>query len=188
MNRSFQSSVGLFSLAGLGLLSLAAASQRAEAAGREDEKVIVNSIGMKLALIPEGKFQMGSPETEAERDEKETLHEVSITRPFFMGVYPVTQSQWLKVTGKATTSRFREKKGGGPDYPIENMVFDEAIDFCNRLNALPAEKQAGRTYRLPTEAEWEYALPGRDHDPLPLWKIALQQASQLQRQLSLRRG
>jgi formylglycine-generating enzyme required for sulfatase activity len=100
---------------------------------------------------------MGSPETEAERESKELQHEVTITRPFYMGVHEVTQGQWQKVTAKASRSRFNASNGGGPDHPAENVQWDEAVDFCNRLSALPAEKKAGRTYRLPTEAEWEYA-------------------------------
>lgn len=122
-----------------------------------DEKLITNSVGMKLALIPAGKFQMGSPDTEADREDKELLHEVEITRPFHLGVHAVTQAEWQKVIGKASQSRFRVAPEGGPDHPVENIIFDEAVDFCKRLTALEAEKKAGRAYRLPTEAEWEYA-------------------------------
>jgi formylglycine-generating enzyme required for sulfatase activity len=124
---------------------------------------------MKLAPIPAGKFQMGSPASEAERDENESQHEVEITKPFWMGVYEVTQSEYAKVMGKSRVegakvhnsrnhgSRFHAKAGGGPDHPVENIRWNHAVEFCNRLSAQPAEKKAGRSYRLPTEAEWEYA-------------------------------
>ncbi|HEV3082696.1 MAG TPA: formylglycine-generating enzyme family protein, partial [Gemmataceae bacterium] len=148
---------GLFFLPVLGLLSLPAASERSAAAAPEGEKAITNSIGMKLALIPAGKFQMGSPEAEVDREDKELQHEESITKPFYMGVYEVTQGEWEKVTGKASPSLFHAKKGGGPDHPVENLRWYDAVDYCQKLTALPEEKKAGRTYRLPTEAEWEYA-------------------------------
>jgi formylglycine-generating enzyme required for sulfatase activity len=135
------------------LVSLLALEDRIT--GREGEKVLTNSIGMKLAPIPEGKFTMGSPVTEEEREDKELPHEVSITKPFHMGVHEVTQRQFQTVM-KMNRSRFNAGGGGGPDHPAENVLWPEAVDFCNRLTALPEEKKAGRRYRLPTEAEWEY--------------------------------
>jgi formylglycine-generating enzyme required for sulfatase activity len=120
------------------------------------DKVITNSIGMKLTLIPAGKFVMGSPPSEAERDAEELQHEVVITRPFYLGVYEVTQEQYQKVMGK-NPSWFNDKRGGGPDHPVEQVRRREAIEFCQKLSELPAEMQAKRHYRLPTEAEWEYA-------------------------------
>jgi formylglycine-generating enzyme required for sulfatase activity len=125
---------------------------RSEDAGKE----ITNSLDMKLALIPAGKFVMGSPVTEAEREAGEDQHEVAITRPFYLGVYPVTQGQFEKVMGM-NPSFFQPSKGGSPDHPAEQVRWGAAQDFCRRLSALPEEKKAGRTYRLPTEAEWEYA-------------------------------
>jgi formylglycine-generating enzyme required for sulfatase activity len=119
-------------------------------------KVVTNSIGMKLAPIPAGKFLMGSPPTEAERDPEELQHEVVITRPFYLGVHEVTQGQYERVMGR-NPSFFSAKNGGGPDHPVEQMQWKEAVAFCAQMSALPAEKEAGRVYRLPTEAEWEYA-------------------------------
>ena len=157
MNRPILTYLALTSLTALGLLSLPVASERSEATALADDKVLINSIEMKLVLIPAGKFQMGSPETEAERETKELLHEVSISKPFYMGAYEVTQAEWQKVTGKASQALFDAKNGGGPDHPVENVKWYDMVDWCNRLSALPAEKKAGRTYRLPTESEWEYA-------------------------------
>jgi formylglycine-generating enzyme required for sulfatase activity len=125
-----------------------------------------NSIGMKLVLIPPGKFRMGSTPEEIEcfkrePDAGETLawvnvegpqHEVTITKPFFMGIYEVTQGQYEKVMGN-NPSYNKES----PDRPVEQVNLDDAVAFCKRLSGLPEERRAGRTYRLPKEAEWEYA-------------------------------
>ncbi len=124
--------------------------------GQDADKAITNSIDMKLAYIPAGKFLMGSPSSEPERDANELQHEVEISRPFYLGVYPVTQAQWLKVMPK-NPSHFDARNGGGPLYPVDQVRPAEAAEFCRKLSALPEEKKAGRVYRLPTEAEWEYA-------------------------------
>ena len=120
-------------------------------------KVITNSIGMKLARIPAGKFTMGSPRDEAERYASEIPHKVTITKPFYMGVYEVTQREFQRVLGRQRSAFFNKQRGGGPDHPIENIEWKNAAAFCRKLSSLPAERKAGRTYRLPTEAEWEYA-------------------------------
>jgi formylglycine-generating enzyme required for sulfatase activity len=128
-----------------------------ETPGEQDGgQVLTNSIGMKLAPIPAGKFLMGSPPSEEERDPEELLHEVVITRPFYLGVHEVTQGQYERIMGK-NPSFFSKKNGGGPDHPVEQVHWKEAVTFCEKLSALPAEKETGRVYRLPTEAEWEYA-------------------------------
>jgi formylglycine-generating enzyme required for sulfatase activity len=125
---------------------------------------IENSIGMRFALIPAGTFLMGSPETEEGHEADELLHEVRISRPFRMGIHEVTQAQYERVIG-SNPSAF---KAGGDEgtrvegldtsnFPVENVTWEEAAEFCRRLSALPEEQAAGRTYRLPTEAEREYA-------------------------------
>ena len=121
-------------------------------------KEITNSIGVKLVLIPKGTFMMGSPESEQGRYENETQHEVTISKDYYLGVYEVTQAQYEKVMGK-NLSYFQGAKVGNEnaDLPVENVSWDEAVKFCKKLSALPEEKKAGRVYRLPTEAEWEYA-------------------------------
>lgn len=119
---------------------------------------VSNSIGMKLARIPAGKFVMGSPKTEVERDREEMQHEVIITSSFHMGVYEVSQREYEKVMGKPRKGAvFNSNRGGGPDHPMENVTWKGAADFCKTLSSQPGERQAGRKYRLPTEAEWEYA-------------------------------
>jgi formylglycine-generating enzyme required for sulfatase activity len=119
---------------------------------------------MKLVLIPAGKFLMGSPATEAEREAGEEQHEVAITRPFYLGVYTVTQGQYAKVMGK-NPSFFQPNKSGSPDHPAEQVRWGEARAFCANLSALTEEKKAGRTYRLPSEAEWEYACRAGSSTP-----------------------
>jgi len=121
-------------------------------------KEITNSIGMKLVLIPKGTFMMGSPESEEGRQKDETQHEVTISKDYYLGVYEVTQAQYEKVMGK-NPSYFQGPKVGNEnaDLPVENVSWDAAVEFCKKLSDLPEEKKAGRVYRLPTEAEWEYA-------------------------------
>jgi formylglycine-generating enzyme required for sulfatase activity len=149
------------------LVALLLAVVPAAAQREESQKALTNSIGLKLVLIPAGKFQMGSPATEDEREDKELPHEVTISKPFYMGVYEVTQAEYAKGIGDREVdgqrnpwnngARFGKDQGGGPDHPMENVQWDQAAEFCKRLSALTEEKKAGRTYRLPTEAEWEYA-------------------------------
>ncbi len=112
---------------------------------------VTNSIGMKLRLIPAGEFMMGSPGTESGRSDNEIQHRVSITTPFYLGVTEVTQEQYQKVMG-SNPSKFK-----GPQNPVEQVNWSDAVEFCRKLSAMPAEKTAGHVYRLPTEAEWEYA-------------------------------
>jgi formylglycine-generating enzyme required for sulfatase activity len=122
----------------------------------EPPKVITNTIGMKLVLIPAGAFLMGSPESDkdAGNDEK-PQHRVWITQPFYLGATPVTQDQYRAVTG-ANPSHFKESD----DLPVECVSWDDAIAFCNALSELEKERLGGAYYRLPTETEWEYACRG----------------------------
>ena len=110
-----------------------------------------NSIGMKLVLIPAGEFVMGSPATEDGRASDEQQHRVRITQPIYLGAHEVTQAQYQQVIG-TNSSHFKDARN-----PVETVSWDDAVRFCHELSALPEEQAAGRTYRLPTEAEWEYA-------------------------------
>ena len=105
---------------------------------------VKNGIGMELILVPAGSFMMGSESGKA--DEK-PRHEVTISQPFYMGKYEVTQAQWQAVMG-SNPSNFK-----GDNLPVEQVSWDDAIAFIARLNA----QKDGYSYRLPTEAEWEYA-------------------------------
>lgn len=133
-------------------------------------KEITNSIGMKLVLIPKGSFTRGSPPSEEGSHDDERQHEVTITKDYYLGSHEVTQDQYLKVMG-VNPSKFqgdilaeRHPKTGrvvmdvdSSNYPVETITWLDAREFCKRLSKLPEEKKAGRVFRLPTEAEWEYA-------------------------------
>jgi uncharacterized protein (TIGR02996 family) len=127
-----------------------------------------NSIGMELVLLPAGSFWMGSPENERRRyGDESPRHEVEITRPFYLGIHLVTQGQYQRVmrvnpSAFAPTGR-RAEQVAELDHsvlPVDSVTWLDAVEFCCRLSALPAEKRAKRQYRLPTEAEWEYACRG----------------------------
>jgi formylglycine-generating enzyme required for sulfatase activity len=121
-------------------------------------KEITNSIGMKLVLVPKGTFMMGSPETEKGRQENETQHEVTISKDYYLGVYEVTQAEYQQVmTTNPSYFQGEKIKGDSSPHPVEQVSWNDAVEFCKRLSGLPEEKKAGRVYRLPTEAEWEYA-------------------------------
>ncbi len=129
------------------------------------QKVITNSIGMKLKLIPAGEFMMGSPENEEGRDEEgqdndELQHRVCITKPFYLGVYEVTQEQYERVMDK-NPSKFK-----GKDRPVEKVTWGDAMEFCRRLS-----QKEGKTYSLPTEAQWEYACRAGTTTPFASGKM-----------------
>lgn len=113
---------------------------------------ITNSLGMKLVPIQPDEFLMGTPaDSPFDSANEQFQHKVRITKPFFIGMHEVTQYQYEQVTGE-NPSYFK-----GPDLPVEHVSWSHAQRFSEKLTALPAESEAGRRYRLPTEAEWEYA-------------------------------
>jgi formylglycine-generating enzyme required for sulfatase activity len=125
-----------------------AQTQLAKSLGKLIESKIDLGKGVKLemVLIPAGKFMMGSPVSETGRRDIETQHEVTLTKPFYMGKYEVTQEQWQVIMG----SNPSEKKG--VKWPVGNVSWNDCQDFIRKLNA-----KTNGGYRLPTEAEWEYA-------------------------------
>ncbi len=133
--------------------------------GEEPPGALSNSIGMRLVPIRAGTFQMGSPPGEPGRGRDERQHEVMISGNYHMGAHEVTQSQFAKIMEGDNPSFFQgmamkkwfEKDTPTLDYPVESVTWFDAVKFCQRLSDIPAEKMAGRVYRLPTEAEWEYA-------------------------------
>jgi len=127
-------------------------------------QILTNSLGMEFSLVMPGSFEAGSPADEAERDEDENPHRVTIGRPYLIGRHEVTQAQYERVVG--TNPSWFSKGGGGAEavgdadtssFPVEQVSWDEAMEFCAKLAALPGEKAAGLAYRLPTEMEWEFA-------------------------------
>ena len=108
---------------------------------------IGNETTMEFVLIPAGEFDMGSPSTERDRDNDEgPVHRVKINKPFYIGKYEVTQQQYYMVA-KSKPSKFKQD-----DRPVENVSWEQAESFCKKLS-----KIKDGSFRLPTEAEWEYA-------------------------------
>lgn len=112
------------------------------------EKYQRNSMGMEFVLIRPGTFYMGTSVEGHPSKANEIHHEVTLTRPFYMQTTEVTVAQWRNVMGE----RFFGKKKGTPDMPVVKVSWQDCKEFIDKLNA----KGEG-TYRLPTEAEWEYA-------------------------------
>ena len=112
-----------------------------------------NELGMDFVWIPAGSFQMGSMASEADTDER-PVREVRISRGFWMGKYEVTQAQWERVMGSNPSSF----KACGSRCPVEDVSWHETRAFIEKFIALDAGR--GNRYRLPTEAEWEYAARG----------------------------
>jgi formylglycine-generating enzyme required for sulfatase activity len=130
----------------LGLAALAADLTPVEAG--EQERSIRNALGMEFVLVPGGQFVMGSPEDEAYRDPDELPHTVVLTKPFYLQDTEVTQGQWKSVMGSNPSSFPR----CGDRCPVDRVSWLDAQRFIEGLNQKGKEK-----YRLPTEAEWEYA-------------------------------
>src|SRR5262249_33420476 len=143
----------------------------------------VNDVGMKFELIQQGKFTMGSPEKETGRWRDEKQHDVELTKDFYLGVHTVTQKQFATIMGynpsyfskdgkggKDEVYEGDSKPGGGKekvkdfdhtlDFPVENVSWREAREFCHLLNQRDKKTLGGWTYALPTEAQWEYACRG----------------------------
>jgi len=134
---------------------------------------------LELEYIPAGTFMMGSPETEQDRDSDETLHQVTISKPFYMGKYPVTKAQWSRFVEVRSYRSEAETSGGAyfwtgnewkvdpkrnwknpgfdqcPGHPVVCVSWNDAQALINWLNGLGQSNLTG--LRLPTEAEWEYA-------------------------------
>jgi|GEM_PF-1415861 len=120
--------------------------------------MIGNSIGMTFAPIPAGRFMMGA-EDDADHvfvGDELPQHPVCITRPFFLSLFQVTQVEFLTVMGR-NPSYFNTTRKGSPSHPVESVTWADAELFCRKLSKLADEVRARRRYRLPTEAEWEYA-------------------------------
>lgn len=127
------------------------ASAEQVVAGREKKRKagFANTIGMKFVYIQPGTFMMGSPSSEPGRDDDERQHRVTLTRGYKMQTTEVTQGQWRAVMG-SNRSKF---KNCGDNCPVEQVSWNDAQEFIRVLD----QKEGTNRYRLPTEAEWEYA-------------------------------
>ncbi len=121
------------------------------------EEELAEGIELKMMRIPAGEFWMGSPKDEKQNyDDEQPQHKVTIKQEFYMSQTPITRGQWKAVTKlpqvgkelKENPSKFK----GDDNLPVENVDWDDAIEFCARLS-----QKTGKNYRLPSEAEWEYA-------------------------------
>jgi sulfatase modifying factor 1 len=110
--------------------------------------------GMRFAPVPAGAFDMGTPEGEPQREPQERLHRVALSHSFYIGVYEVTQREWTRVMG-SNPSNFQ----GCPSCPVERISYLDVESFLARLN----RESGWPGFRLPSEAEWEYACRGGGH-------------------------
>ena len=120
-------------------------TERSVYRARQFVEPLGNSVALEMVLVPGGTFMMGSPGKQG-YDDEHPQHEVTMA-PFLMGRYPVTQAQWEAIVETKLPCRF---KGG--KRPVENVSWNDAREFCERLS-----KGTGRTYLLPSEAQWEHA-------------------------------
>ena len=133
----------------VGLVSGLQAEEAARPPGSPLPRELHNSLGMEFVLIEAGTFAMGAPPPEPGRFDDETLHQVTLSQPFYLGKYEVTQAQWQAVMGR-NPSHF---SACGGTCPVERISWEDTQAFITALNA----REGGAVYRLPTEAEWEYA-------------------------------
>jgi formylglycine-generating enzyme required for sulfatase activity len=136
-------------VARLSLALVVAAAAVSSAHGRTADSpadAVTNSLGMRMVRVTPGTFLMGSPPGEPLRQEEETLRRVTLTRPFRIAATEVTERQWLALTPQGRSAQ------PGEDRPVASLSWREAQGFCAELS-----RKEGTTYRLPTEAEWEYA-------------------------------
>ncbi|HET6880604.1 MAG TPA: SUMF1/EgtB/PvdO family nonheme iron enzyme [Pirellulales bacterium] len=128
-----------------------------------------NSLGMQFVGIPAGTFTMGVPDVgnDAPAPPECPPHEVKLSRAFWLGVREVTQGQYQAVMGSNPSEHAAGADGDEPrdDFPVENVTWYDAHEFCRRLGDLPDEQAGRRHYRLPTEAEWEYACRSGKSEP-----------------------
>ena len=110
--------------------------------------ILTNTLGMRFVFIPAGSFTMGSPASEPGRNWNEKQHRVTITKGFYLGETEVTQGQWSRLVSPNPSSFKR-----GKHYPVDSVSWDQAVQFIEFLNT----HEKTNAYRLPTEAEWEYA-------------------------------
>lgn len=148
---------------------------RTEIAPRRDVSIMSNSLQMAFVHVPAGQFTMGSNDPAAIRRGDGPAHSVTLSKGFWIGAYEVTQAEYKAIMG-TNPSRFaaggdKQAMVEGMDtsrLPVDQVSWEEAVEFCRRLTEMPEEERAGRRYRLPTDAEWEYACRAADHELCPV--------------------
>lgn len=126
-------------------------------------EILGDAVELEMVSIPGGKFTMGAPQEEPESGEDERPRHLVTVKPFFMGRYPITQVQWRAIASLPKIQHDLEPDPScfqGDNRPVERVNWYDALEFCARLS-----KKIGRTYRLPSEAEWEYACRAQTTTP-----------------------
>jgi len=141
------------------LTCLLGSSQRSPSSPASMRRWVEPATGMTFVELPPGTFEMGSPAGESDREAGEVQHRVTLSRPTWMAIHEVTQRQWFEVMG-TRPSHF----AGDDERPVERVSWDDAHAFLARLSA----HAAGSRFRLPTEAEWEYACRAGTHTAFAL--------------------
>lgn len=132
---------------------------------------VKNTLGMEFVKIPSGTFTMGSPTNEPGRDDDETQHPVTLTKSFYLQTTEVTQKQWTELLG-GNPSAFQEC---GLDCPVDRVQYEWIEAYIKKLNEL----ESGKKYRLPTEAEWEYAARAGSQTAFAMGACVTQQDAHL---------
>jgi len=138
----------------------------------ETDHTLANRFGMTFVAIPAGSFLMGSPDSEPERDPIEVLHQVRLSRGFYLQTTEVTQGQWKAVMSGDNPAGFRQC---GDECPVDSLSWDAIRAFLARLHELDPQ----HTYRLPTEAEWEYAARAGTTTPFATGNCLTQQQANI---------
>lgn len=150
-----------------------AAVPRVMAQEPEAGETFTNSVGVRFVAVPAGKLMMGLPDAGNDQPPPPECppHEVTISRAFWLAAHEITQAPFEAIMGRNRSERLASSGGteAAGEFPVADITWYEAMEFCQRLSDLADEKSKGRAYRLPTEAEWEYACRGGDSRPY-VWK------------------
>ncbi|TAF06518.1 MAG: formylglycine-generating enzyme family protein [Nostocales cyanobacterium] len=122
-----------------------------------------NGVILEMVYIPGGEFWMGSPESEGKRYSHEKPQHLVTIQPFFISKYPITQTQWKQIASLVEVRqklKLRPSRQGGNSHPVTQVSWFDAVEFCDRLS-----QKTGHKYRLPSEAEWEYACRAETTTP-----------------------
>ena len=135
------------------------------------QEALGHGIGLDMVQIPAGSFHMGSPDNECDRGEDEGPQQIIMLPSFFIGRNPITQAQWSAIAGLPKINRYLDPapwRFKGASHPVESISWHDAIEFCDRLT-----HHTKRAYRLPSEAEWEYACRARTMTPFHFGEVIL---------------
>ncbi len=132
-----------------------------------------NPYGLTMVKIEPGEFTMGSPDSEDRRDDSEgPTGKVTLTKPFYMSTTEVTQGQYLELMGSTPSLNVKSgRQSLGNRMPVDNVSYNQALEYCRRLTGKESSRRPGWGYRLPTEAEWEYCARAGTSTPFAFGKV-----------------